>query len=357
MPKRARETPWLERRADSGPFYAFWYDPQSRRTERLSLRTEDPAEASNRFAAFLKEGKALFDRKSDSPMVDAVLDFYLKKHIRPNTVAVERAEVMVEHLLAFFSGIPVADIDVPRSHAYAVERRTGRIAGKRRKTGADPDVRGYAAQDSTIRRELSLLVSASNFAVKWGLITEAQKPRLDLPKSSDPRPVWLTKEELARLREGAKNNIPLRSFIDLAYYTGARRESIERLKISQIDLVNKQIDLSWPDEKATKKRRPVVPIFPEIEKTIEGLMLLYSDNEWLFGRPGCNFYMPFHRLAVRLKMPDKSHPHILRHTRATHLLLDGKSPYAVAKLLGDTVQTVERYYGKYDTASLQELLK
>lgn len=345
MPKRARETPWLERRDDDGKFYAFWYDRNSRRTERFSLRTEDPDEARLRFAAFLKDGKALFEKLSASPSVNTVLDHYRRHHLQPNAVALDRAETMIHHLLAFFSGTPICEIDVPRSHQYAHARRTGKIAGKR----------GYPAQDATIRRELSLLVSAANHAVKWKVITAAQKPQVDLPRNADPRPVWLTHEELDRLRDGARLNPDLRAFIDIAYFTGARRESIERLKVSQVDLVNGQINLAWPTDRTTKKRRPVVPLFPELRPTVEALMLT-TDNEWLFRREGRTFYMTFHRLAVRLGLEGKSHPHVLRHTRATHLLMAGKSPYAVAKLLGDTVQTVERYYGKYDTAGLQELL-
>jgi len=38
-------------------------------------------------------------------------------------------------------------------------------------------------------------------------------------------------------------------------------------------------------------------------------------------------------------------PHVLRHTRATHLLQQGVHPKAVADLLGYDVTTVLRVYG------------
>jgi site-specific recombinase XerC len=44
---------------------------------------------------------------------------------------------------------------------------------------------------------------------------------------------------------------------------------------------------------------------------------------------------------------------MLRHSRATHMLMDGEDPYKVAKLLGDTLATVERVYGHYDVDYLK----
>jgi site-specific recombinase XerC len=44
---------------------------------------------------------------------------------------------------------------------------------------------------------------------------------------------------------------------------------------------------------------------------------------------------------------------MLRHSRATHMLMDGEDPYKVAKLLGDTLATAERVYGHYDVDYLK----
>jgi integrase len=38
------------------------------------------------------------------------------------------------------------------------------------------------------------------------------------------------------------------------------------------------------------------------------------------------------------------HPHRFRDTFAVDLLLRGASPYDVAKMLGDTIDTIERHY-------------
>ena len=42
-----------------------------------------------------------------------------------------------------------------------------------------------------------------------------------------------------------------------------------------------------------------------------------------------------------------AHPHRFRDTYAVDLLARGASPYDVAKLLGDTVETIERHYASF----------
>ena len=99
-------------------------------------------------------------------------------------------------------------------------------------------------------------------------------------------------------------------------------------------------------QQITRKRRPIVPIFTEQRMSLERRMS-EAEGGWLFGK-GYNCYRPFRDLCEACGIDeDRRHPHILRHSRATHMLMDGESIYKVGKLLGDTVATVERVYGHY----------
>jgi integrase len=51
-------------------------------------------------------------------------------------------------------------------------------------------------------------------------------------------------------------------------------------------------------------------------------------------------------LGKRAGVPD-AHPHRFRDTFAVDLLARGATPYDVAKLLGDTVDTIERHYAPF----------
>jgi integrase len=48
-------------------------------------------------------------------------------------------------------------------------------------------------------------------------------------------------------------------------------------------------------------------------------------------------------LGKRADVPD-AHPHRFRDTLAVDMLARGANPYDVAKMLGDTIETVEKHY-------------
>jgi integrase len=173
----------------------------------------------------------------------------------------------------------------------------------------------------------------------------ADLPAVELPMLAKTEAPWLRVEELASILIDTPEG-RLRDFITLAYYTAGRRGSIERLRKPQVNLKLGRIDLQPVDatvlQQNSKKRRPVVPIFDEIRPTVERLMA--EPGEWLLGSP-TPMYKAFRKHLTDLGFADRANPHILRHSRATHLLLRGVDIYKVAKLLGDTVGTVERVYG------------
>jgi integrase len=53
----------------------------------------------------------------------------------------------------------------------------------------------------------------------------------------------------------------------------------------------------------------------------------------------------------------KAHPHQFRHTLARDLLEGGTPMEEIAELLGNSMETVERYYSKWDTRRQARLEK
>lgn len=355
MGRKRRDIPWLDQR-DNGVYYANWYDSEARQTRRESLDTRDVNEARRAFADFLQHGPKSAKHVGDAGItVDQILTWYdtgvpdlYPGHVAENVVDKQRQRAAIANLKSYFKGTLCKNVGIVETEDYARKRRAGEIGtGKGGKWAGNGDKRG---SDNTVRRELGALDAAAAWCVKRKLLPVDQRPQIQKPAQAETKAPWLTKDAVRAIFAGADGK--LRAFCRLTYYWGARRKSVETLWVSQVDLKHNRVDLHKPGSKRTKKRRPIVPIYPEIRRDIETL-LLDTTNEYLFGQP-TTFYDEFVRLCERLQIkvmdaPDDkaAWPHLLRHSRATHMLMDGEDIYKVAKLLGDTVATVERVYGHH----------
>jgi site-specific recombinase XerD len=355
MPRPSRDKPWLGLR--NGVYQVEWYEPPTAeakrrnphaagRTKRLGLRTRSAKEAQHRLNVFVESGY----HKVDSALtVRAALNEYYAGHVAPRVRDKERALIAIRHLTAFFDETPLPTIDVDACHAFIRARAEGKVND------------GWKAGEQTARRELAVLLAAAHHARKRKLIARDLMPEIELPPITHTNSVarFVTQEQLAGLFAKAKAKADFANMVDddkealhyrrvldwmtLSYYWGARRNSVAKLEVSQIMFDQRLVSLSKDGEIATKKRRPPVPIFPEQEDTLQRLVREAVDG-WLFGR-GYNPYKPFHALCLDCGLPDdKAMPHVLRHSRATHLLEDGTPIYMVAQLLGDSIETVQSVY-------------
>lgn len=354
MARPLRKVPYLVWR--DGVAYAQWYEEGGRRpdgrkepgkTKRLSLGTREAGEAASRFASFLTQGgSATYVAQASSALTAAsALDQYFEEHVVPHCADWKRQRDAISHLKSFFGNEALSAIDIPMSRRYAEARRAGRVGTKSRRRN---DTR---ATDSTIRRELGALMAAANHARKWKRLGDPPRmPSIELTKERvlgvDDEAPYFTREEIGKLLGASTGE--LHHFIQLAYLTGARRSSIEDLEWSQVKRAEKRIILKPAGKKATTKRQPIVPILPEMEPSLYALKAMADDDQKRLFKTN-DFYHAFRELcrSDKLKLGDRSNPHMLRHSRATHLLQDGVSLFAVARLLGDTVATVERVYGHH----------
>jgi integrase len=364
MGRKRRDVPWLEPR-DNGVYYAHWYDPIGKQTRRESMDTRDNGAAVQRFADFLRDGpKASQHVGAAGVKVWQVLEWYdtgvpgavppIAGHVQVNVVDKMRQRAALTNLRAYFGEMLCKNVGIVETEAYARARRAGEIGvGKGGRWAGNGNKKG---SDNTIRRELGALAAAAHWCSKrklgdQRLLPLDQIPQIEKPKEPIGKAPWLTKDAVRTIFDKADGK--LRAFCRLTYYWGARRESVETLFVSQVDLKHGRVDLHRPGRQRTKKRRPIVPIYPEIRRDVETL-LLDTDNEYLFGS-NRSFYTAFVKLCsdagvVPVDAPEDREnvwPHLLRHSRATHMLMDGEDPYKVAKLLGDTLGTIERVYGHH----------
>lgn len=157
-----------------------------------------------------------------------------------------------------------------------------------------------------------------------------------------------TADQLAKLRQAAADD--LLAFLVLRW-TGMRGSDVVGLRWEEIDWDTAEIN------RLTLKRRKrvILPVHKELlfaleierdrrKPNPEDRVLLNPATCRPLTRP--RLYSRMISLGRRAGVLD-AHPHRFRDTYAVDLLARGASPYDVAKLLGDTVETVEKHYAPF----------
>jgi len=156
------------------------------------------------------------------------------------------------------------------------------------------------------------------------------------------------------------------------YDTGARIQELIDLKVCEVRLVQPAtITLTG---KGNKKRN--VPIMAKTRSLLEGYMaenhllengrqqspLFHNSRYQAFTRPGITYILDKYLKRAKLSrvdevFPDKLHPHMLRHSKALHLLESGVNLIYIRDLLGHvSVTTTERYL-KFDSELKRKALE
>jgi integrase len=213
--------------------------------------------------------------------------------------------------------------------------RMGRI--KRRK---------FARGGTSLALDLAILHGIFGFALENEMVAKnvikmEGKPGENPQHGAEP----FNPQELLKLKAHAGED--LLSFL-LLRWTGLRGSDATSLTWNEIRFDEKEI------ERVTQKRKKKVslPIQTELlfalESAFESRKPNLSDRVLLNPRTGNPLTRPrlYHRmlaLGKRASVPN-THPHRFRDTLAVDMLARGANPYDVAKMLGDTIETIEKHY-------------
>jgi integrase len=154
-----------------------------------------------------------------------------------------------------------------------------------------------------------------------------------------------TAEELFQMREQAGDDTL--AFL-LLRWTGLRRSDAVALTWKEVNFKAKEVN------RVTQKRgkRVILPIHTELLFALEAEYEIRkpksSDRVLRNHETGTAFtrrrlYHHIVALGRRAGVPN-AHPHRFRDTLAVDMLMKGANPYDVAKMLGDTIETIEKHY-------------
>lgn len=158
-------------------------------------------------------------------------------------------------------------------------------------------------------------------------------------------PIVLSPEEMQRLIF-ACSNLKHKTIICLMYSTACRVGEIINLKVSNIDPSRMIINIQ--NAKGGKDRQ--VTLDPLMLELIKEYYNQYTPKEYLFEGQFKPFYSSrsiaefLNKYAKIAGLQKEIHPHLIRHTSATHLLEQGTDMSIIQRILGhESIKTTQLY--------------
>lgn len=234
------------------------------------------------------------------------------------------------------------DLQPEHFAAYCNARRRGAF-GKR-----------PARSKGTLSRELRHLQTAIKFCIKAKVLNPEHAPFIPMPEEPPPRSRWLTKDEIQKIKSALVPNSRLDTFVRIALATGARKQSIQSLEWSQVNFSTNMITFQKPNQRKTKKKKPTLPMQGDLRVYLENLHHVSQTPYVMITTTPIN--APLKTLGKKLSI-DGLTPHVLRHTWATHASMNGVALNEIARILGDSIVTVEKVYAKFQPGYLKNAIE
>ena len=232
---------------------------------------------------------------------------------------------------------------------------------------------------STRNQRLAAIHSFLRFAQTENpeILFESQKI-LGIPfkKKQQPTIPHLTLDQLACLFEqpdtSTKKGRRDLALMVVLYDAGARVQELIDLKVCDVRVA--QPATLTLTGKGNKKRN--VPMMAKTRNLLEGYMaenhlldkgrqqspLFYNSKYQPFTRPGITYILGKYLKQAKqchkdMEFPDQLHPHMLRHSKALHLLESGVNLIYIRDLLGHVSVTTTEIYLKFDTELKRKALE
>lgn len=228
---------------------------------------------------------------------------------------------------------------------------------------------GSGVSNRTINRKVSSLKTYYKFLLKTEQIDKnplAKHKALKIAKKLQiPFSAKEVESVLDSLTDGKDfESVRDRLIVELFYATGIRRIELVNLKLSDIDVGNKQIKVLG---KRNKER--YLPLLSSVCQTIAQYLdirsFLLEGQEapfLLLTKKGVKIYETLVYRIINSYFSEasskvKKSPHILRHSFATHLLNEGANLNAVKELLGHSSLAATQVYTHHSVAQLAKVYK
>ncbi len=215
----------------------------------------------------------------------------------------------------------------------------------------------------SVRRKISSLKGFYKYLCRMGKIDDNPFSYVTLPKKEKKLPQYLNYNEIIEIFDtiDTSNLLGLRNrlIMELLYATGIRVSELTGIKLKDIDKDNRSITVTGKGDKTR------IVFFNEVtkkclEKYIEESKENRKEDYLILNNNGRGITTRGIRLIMDNVIKETSiiknvHPHILRHTFATHLLNNGCDLLTVQELLGHASISTTGIYTHVTTEHIKDV--
>jgi integrase len=317
-------------RRSSGP--KLWFDKSrgswtivdGRSRHRTGFGPADLEQAKGKLREYI-EGQHK-PAEGPNPLLADVLAAYAEEHLA-HVVSGKHILYDIGNLNKWWGTKKVSDITAHSTRSYIAHRSAGASA----------------------RRELAFLNAAighwrANHAPLMAV------PKIKLPPKPQPRQDFMTRGQAAKFLWIARRTPHLARFFLIGWYTGSRRSVITGLKWSMVNLETGVMQRKERGAVQTKKRSPPVRLGSRLLAHLKRWHRADGGKGHIVNFRGAPIYRPvrsWERVRRDAGLPSYVVPHILRHSRATHMLKQGVPIWEAANALGMSVAVLAAVYGHH----------
>ncbi|MDM5226226.1 tyrosine recombinase XerC [Cytobacillus sp. NJ13] len=209
----------------------------------------------------------------------------------------------------------------------------------------------------SVARKISSLRSFFKFLLREEKVAENPFALVSIPKAQKKLPEFFYEEEMKQLFDACEASTPLgqrnKALLELLYATGIRVSECSQIRLKDLDMYLSTVLVRG---KGSKER--YVPFGSFAQDALDtyinhGRKELLSngnvqDNLFLNARGGPltarGIRTILDKIIEKSSLSGKIHPHMLRHTFATHLMANGADMRTVQELLGHAFLSSTQVY-------------
>jgi integrase len=282
-------------------------------------------------------------------MTEALENRYFNKRNIGRTPFRDLGELYLERVVPLMKSVRSESIRVRWWMKYFGTRPLGQITrGELETFQRETRLR---CRPATVNRELGRLRHMLNKAVEWDLLDENPMKGLKFLRENNARQRYLSLDECKRLLQACLA-LHVRAIVTVALHTGMRLGEILSLRHRDLDLASGFILI--PDSKNGEPRH--VPMDSVVLTLLQSFPrrpnaeLIFSNSA---GERFLEIRKAFGNARKRAGLGDL-HFHDLRHTFASHWMMNGGDLYVLKEILGHKSITMTQRYSHLSPAHKRE---